>query len=134
MKWDISGVRMAAAVLAVGAVAGAVVGAVPSSVPPHAPPTPLAGDRADVGREHPGRPQTGPLRVPVPDAAAPVLATPDSGNAPDSDPESDPGSGSDPTRAESGSEVALEVLPLGVGLTLMGAGLGFVGLRLRRGR
>ncbi|MDX6347594.1 MAG: hypothetical protein QOF84_2384 [Streptomyces sp.] len=130
---------MASAALAVGAVAGAVVGAVPSSGSPHAPPAPLAGDRAAVGREHPGRPQQGALRVPVePDAAVPVLATPDTGNAPDSgsDSESDSESesGSDPTRAESGSEVALEVLPLGVGLTLMGAGLGFVGLRLRRGR
>jgi hypothetical protein len=124
---------MASAALAVGAVAGAVVGAVPSSGSPHAPPAPLAGDRAAVGREHPGRPQQGALRVPVePDAAVPVLATPDTGNAPDSG--SDSESGSDPARAESGSEVALEVLPLGVGLTLMGAGLGFVGLRLRRGR
>jgi hypothetical protein len=127
MKWDISGVRLATGALAVGAVAGAVVGAVPSSSPPHAPPTPLAGDRAAVGREHPGRPQEGALRVPVePDAAEPVLTTPDAGNGHDSN--------SDPSRAESGSELALEVLPLGVGLTLMGAGLGFVGLRLRRGR
>ncbi|MDX6314688.1 MAG: hypothetical protein QOF44_4152 [Streptomyces sp.] len=126
---------MASAALAVGAVAGAVVGAVPSSGSPHAPPAPLAGDRAAVGREHPGRPQQGALRVPVePDAAVPVLATPDTGNAPDSGSGSESESGSDPTRAESGSEVALEVLPLGVGLTLMGAGLGFVGLRLRRGR
>jgi hypothetical protein len=126
---------MASAALAVGAVAGAVVGAVPSSGSPHAPPAPLAGDRAAVGREHPGRPQQGALRVPVePDAAVPVLATPDTGNAPDSGSGSESESGSDPARAESGSEVALEVLPLGVGLTLMGAGLGFVGLRLRRGR
>jgi hypothetical protein len=59
------------------------------------------------------------LEVPVAPAVAPAVVRV---------PEAAPG----PERARRGG-VVLEVLPLGAGLTLMGVGLGFIGLRLRRG-
>ncbi|NEC93337.1 hypothetical protein G3I71_48170, partial [Streptomyces sp. SID12501] len=35
---------------------------------------------------------------------------------------------------ERAADLAAHILPLGTGLTLMGLGLGFMGMRLRRGR
>ena len=130
MNWGNSVVRVRAAVAAVAV--AAVIGAGPSDGAADQPAGSQAGSQAGslagIGREHPGRPLEGVVPVPVPVAvpvepvvAAPVIATTPDAGAP-------PGQG----RAEAGSEVVLEVLPLGVGLTLMGAGLGFIGLRLRR--
>jgi hypothetical protein len=91
----------------------AVVGAGPSDG--------LAGSRAGVGREHPGRGRDDAVPLLIePDAVTPVLVMPETPEA-------------GRTEATSGGDVVLEVLPMGVGLTLMGAGLGFLGWRLRRG-
>ncbi|WP_405726076.1 hypothetical protein OG607_22090 [Streptomyces sp. NBC_01537] len=82
-------------------------------------PGPNAGSVAGVGRAHPGRSVSPVLEVPVVPGVAPAVVQV---------PEDDPG----PAQPRRGG-VVLEVLPLGAGFTLMGVGLGFIGLRLRRG-
>jgi hypothetical protein len=78
----------------------------------------LAGSEAGVGRAHPGRGVAPVVEVPVVPHAEPVVV---------------PGPVADaPPQARRGG-VVLEVLPLGLGFTLMGVGLGFIGLSLRRG-
>lgn len=122
-----------AAVLAAGPwsrAQGTTRAAFPAAVPPGVAralvpggPGGTAGSRAGVGRRHPGRGWDGTVPVLVtPGVSVPVLVTPDAGAAVGG-------------RAEtaSGSEAVLEVLPMGLGLTLMGAGLGYIGWRLRCG-
>ena len=82
-------------------------------------PGPNAGSGAGVGRAHPGRGVAPVVEVPVAPAVVPAVVQV---------PEAAPG----PAQPRRGG-VVLEVLPLGAGFTLMGVGLGFIGLRLRRG-
>ncbi|MFJ2771467.1 hypothetical protein [Streptomyces sp. NPDC087300] len=99
--------------------------------------TARAGSRAGEGRVRPGRPESA-----LPEPAVPVPAFPPreaSPTPPSPKPERDsPGrrdTASDttaPTRADPVLP-GLRVLPLGGGLVLIGLGIGFLGLRLRRG-
>ncbi|MET9873123.1 hypothetical protein ABZZ36_00570 [Actinacidiphila glaucinigra] len=93
--------------------------------PPHpAASSGLAGSESGEGRRHPGR-------------AEPPQTTPGAGEDRSSAPlpvrvQEPQDQGPAAVRAPVGR--VLEVLPLGVGLVLIGLGLGFLGLRLRRGR
>lgn len=97
----------------------------------------LAGSAAGAGRERPGRPAAEPPNPeavvaarPVPvrprtEPALPVPATP-------SAPAAISALGTEPN--ERAADLAAHILPLGTGFALMGLGLGFMGMRLRRGR
>ncbi|MDX3096365.1 hypothetical protein PV417_17730 [Streptomyces sp. ME19-03-3] len=83
----------------------------------------LAGTGPGEGRRHPGRaepPPTGGEGGDRPSAPVPVYV------------EEPRDQGPAAVRTPEGR--VLEVLPLGAGLVLIGLGLGFLGLRLRRGR
>jgi hypothetical protein len=68
----------------------------------------------------------GPALSPGPSGTAPAVApTPAAPRSPKADPDSDSVYGS--------ARRVMRVLPLGAGLALVGLGLGFLGLRLRRG-
>ncbi|MFD9904468.1 hypothetical protein [Streptomyces sp. NPDC059063] len=92
----------------------------------------LAGSRAGEGRPRPGRAE--PLAVPDPRAWRPLPPPP-----PPERPEHTPPPAADaaePVRGQTATGPpipGLRVLPLGVGLALTGLGIGFLGLRLRRG-
>ncbi|MFF3251391.1 hypothetical protein ACFYWP_10375 [Actinacidiphila glaucinigra] len=92
--------------------------------PPHpAASSGLAGSESGEGRRHPGRaepPQTPDAGEERPPANLPVHV------------EEPQDQGPAAVRAPVGR--VLEVLPLGAGLLLIGLGLGFLALRLRRGR
>ncbi|MCX5377273.1 hypothetical protein [Streptomyces sp. NBC_00091] len=104
----------------------------------------LAGSAAGVGREHPGRPAGAPvgpefvaLSRPVrpvhpvpPPQVRPEPVTPPS--AVPSPPGPVTALGTEPN--ERAADLAAHLLPLGTGLALMGLGLGYMGMRLRRGR
>ncbi|MFJ6797592.1 hypothetical protein [Streptomyces sp. NPDC091268] len=100
----------------------------------------LAGSAAGVGRERPGRPAAEPPNpeavlaarpVPVrPPAVARPPALPKPSKAP-SPPDSVTALGSEPN--ERAADLAAHILPLGTGFALMGLGLGFMGMRLRKG-
>ncbi len=82
-----------------------------------------AGSAAGEGRRHPGRaepPQTPEGGGDRPSAPVPVHV--------EEPQDQGPAAGQVPVGR------VLEVLPLGAGLVLIGLGLGFLGLRLRRGR
>ncbi|MCX4692266.1 hypothetical protein [Streptomyces sp. NBC_01408] len=106
----------------------------------------LAGSAAGAGRERPGRPAAEPpnpeavaaarpLRPrprtepvapprppsPVPTAVATATATPRAVTA----------LGTEPN--ERAADLAAHILPLGTGFALMGIGLGYLGMRLRKG-
>ncbi|MFD9304633.1 hypothetical protein ACFWCB_18590 [Streptomyces sp. NPDC060048] len=97
----------------------------------------LAGSAAGAGRERPGLPATEPPNpeavlvsrpVPVrprPEPARPVLPTPSATALVGA-------LGTEPN--ERAADLAAHMLPLGTGFALMGTGLGFMGMRLRRGR
>ncbi|MEI5098843.1 hypothetical protein RB200_09485 [Streptomyces sp. PmtG] len=93
----------------------------------------LAGTRAGEGRARPGRAE--PLDVPDPRAWRP-LPPPPREPRPDPPPSADAADAAGAFRrhAATGPPIpGLRVLPLGAGLVLIGLGLGFLGLRLRRG-
>ncbi|MEU9715307.1 hypothetical protein [Streptomyces sp. NPDC047976] len=112
----------------------------------------LAGSAAGVGRAHPGRPADAspdpgfavasrPVR-PVPPARPlqPAQERPEP-VAPRPDPVPSPSAaatapvtalGTEPN--ERAADLAAHLLPLGTGLALMGLGIGYMGMRLRRGR
>ncbi|MFD9338240.1 hypothetical protein ACFWBF_28140 [Streptomyces sp. NPDC060028] len=98
----------------------------------------LAGNAAGAGRERPGQPATAsanpetviaarpvPLRPPP---ARPVTPTP---SAAPSLPAAGTALGAEPN--ERAADLAAHILPLGTGFALMGLGLGFMGMRLRKG-
>ncbi|MFD9405695.1 hypothetical protein ACFWBN_01560 [Streptomyces sp. NPDC059989] len=138
---------LAAAALAPAASACAVpLAPAPGAAPPAAaapravvvddPELDLAGSAAGVGRERPGRPAgeaanpemlvaSRPLPVrphTEPPAPLPVTPTP---------PEVVTALGTEPN--ERAADLAAHILPLGTGFALMGLGLGYLGMRLRRG-
>ncbi|MGW6686437.1 hypothetical protein [Streptomyces sp. NPDC054961] len=100
----------------------------------------LAGSAAGAGRERPGRPATEPPNAeavvaarPFPvrprvEPALPPPATP----SPPAPPSPVSALGTEPN--ERAADLAAHILPLGTGFALMGLGLGFMGMRLRRGR
>ncbi|MER7764818.1 hypothetical protein [Streptomyces sp. NPDC097619] len=104
----------------------------------------LAGSAAGAGRVRPGRPgldeavpvavaPAAPVveRAPRPPARPPAQPPEDPPEvAPPSSPPLAAGWGAD--RDGRAAELAAHLVPLGAGLTLMGLGLGYFGLRLRR--
>ncbi|MGW2224212.1 hypothetical protein [Streptomyces formicae] len=108
--------------------------------------TSRAGSRAGEGRERPGRPETPAASLSDPALSVPTYPTyptgppsPTTPPPPSPKPERDSVAHRDtasdtsrPTRADPVLP-GLRVLPLGGGLVLIGLGIGFLGLRLRRG-
>ncbi|MEV8532169.1 hypothetical protein [Streptomyces sp. NPDC051211] len=118
-------------------------------------PRELAGSPAGAGRERPGRPageranpeallaaRPVPLRPkpppppppqpPPPPAARPeAVPEPEVELEPDAPPAPPVALGTEPNARA--ADLAAHILPLGTGFALMGVGLGFIGIRLRRG-
>lgn len=99
----------------------------------------LAGSSAGAGRERPGRPVGEPANPETVLAARPVPAHPRTEPVPPvpatpSAPAVNPMIGAFGTEPnERAADLAAHILPLGTGFALMGLGLGFMGMRLRRG-
>ncbi|MFF4099965.1 hypothetical protein [Streptomyces sp. NPDC001903] len=110
----------------------------------------LAGSAAGVGRERPGRPAAEPANpgtvlaarplLPVrphhrPAVPRPVQPPPPASRPSPPDPPSPPpvvtAIGTGPN--ERAADLAAHILPLGTGFALMGLGLGYLGMRLRKG-
>ncbi|WP_168724326.1 hypothetical protein [Streptomyces sp. A1547] len=105
----------------------------------------LAGSAAGVGREHPGRPAAEPANpdtvlaarpLPVrphhrPAGQKPVPPVPPVPPSPPSPPSAVTALGTGPN--ERAADLAAHILPLGTGFALMGLGLGYLGMRLRKG-
>ncbi|MFI8262311.1 MULTISPECIES: hypothetical protein [unclassified Streptomyces] len=107
----------------------------------------LAGSAAGVGRERPGRPAAEPANPETVLAARPLLPArphhrpaapqpvqpvqPVQPPPPPSPPPVITAIGTGPN--ERAADLAAHILPLGTGFALMGLGLGYLGLRLRKG-
>ncbi|MFD6230185.1 hypothetical protein ACFWFZ_25420 [Streptomyces sp. NPDC060232] len=116
----------------------------------------LAGSAAGVGRERPGRPAGEPANpelliasrpLPVRPRTEPTPSAPSAPSAPP--PQRPPQAQARPTAAtptvrdtvtslgtepnDRAADLAAHILPLGTGFALMGLGLGYLGVRLRRG-
>ncbi|THA84011.1 hypothetical protein [Streptomyces sp. A0592] len=111
----------------------------------------LAGSAAGVGRERPGRPVGAPADPELLIASRPLPVRPRTEPTPPPPPPSPPPpqrpSAAAPTARDSvtaldtaldtepndrAADLAAHILPLGTGFALMGLGLGYLGLRLRR--
>ncbi|MET9695398.1 hypothetical protein ABZY31_00475 [Streptomyces sp. NPDC006529] len=100
----------------------------------------LAGSAAGAGREHPGRPATEPADPEAVLASRPLPLRPRTAEQVAPPPRTEP-SPPPPPRAramgtgvnERAADLAAHILPLGTGFALMGVGLGYMGVRLRRG-
>ncbi|MET9319895.1 hypothetical protein ABZX75_06810 [Streptomyces sp. NPDC003038] len=98
----------------------------------------LAGSAAGVGRERPGRPAAEPPDQEMVAAARPrpvrprtEPVTPPPVATPSPPPETVTAIGTE--RNDRAADLAAHILPLGTGFALMGVGLGYLGMRLRRG-
>ncbi|MEU7552523.1 hypothetical protein AB0B01_09200 [Streptomyces sp. NPDC044571] len=101
----------------------------------------LAGSVAGVGRRHPGRPEAEPANPESVIVSRPVPARPQPHQRPraqtplpriaPSPPQTVTALGTGPN--ERAADLAAHLLPLGTGFALMGVGLGYLGVRLRRG-
>ncbi|MCY0924644.1 hypothetical protein OTB20_00095 [Streptomyces sp. H27-H1] len=96
----------------------------------------LAGSAAGAGRERPGRPVGEPANPETVLAARPVPARPRTeptlpAPATSPPPEVIGALGTGPN--ERAADLAARMVPLGTGFALLGLGLGFMGMRLRRG-
>ncbi|MFD7032030.1 hypothetical protein ACFWAR_28780 [Streptomyces sp. NPDC059917] len=99
----------------------------------------LAGSVAGAGREHPGRPAAEPANPETVLASRPLLpvrprpveqvAPPRAEPSPPPEPAAQALGGGPGGRA---ADLAAHILPLGTGFALMGVGLGYMGVRLRR--
>ncbi|MFI7352916.1 hypothetical protein ACIBTP_03110 [Streptomyces avidinii] len=122
----------------------------PAPAPPDDPYEELAGSLPGVGRERPGRPVGEPADPELTVASRPLPVrpstepTPPPGAAvpsphpplpPQADPQRPPSVvtalGTDTN--DRAADLAAHILPLGTGFALMGLGLGYLGMRLRRG-
>ncbi|MFD9724180.1 hypothetical protein [Streptomyces sp. NPDC059072] len=103
----------------------------------------LAGSAAGAGRERPGRPPGEPADPELTVASRPLPARPRTERTPPAPPPPPPPPLAVPTppsavRAlgtepnERAADLAAHILPLGTGFALMGLGLGYLGVRLRR--
>lgn len=102
----------------------------------------LAGSAAGAGRERPGRPPGEPADPELTVASRPLPARPRvEPPAPPPPPQSEPTPPPPPPPAaralgtepnERAADLAAHILPLGTGFALMGLGLGYLGVRLRR--
>ncbi|MFE6834503.1 hypothetical protein ACFVFI_06620 [Streptomyces sp. NPDC057705] len=123
-----------------------------SRTSPAAPPSPalsddgyreLAGSAAGVGRERPGRPAGEPANPELVVAARPLPVRPQARPTPPAPPPTPPppavvpdppepvtALGTEPN--DRAADLAAHILPLGTGFALMGLGLGYLGVRLRR--
>jgi hypothetical protein len=120
MEW-----RKAVVAATVAGVALSVTGVATPPAPTAAASTGLAGSGPGEGRRHPGRaeePGTPGETDPAPSAPVPVHI------------EEPQGQDQGPAAVQAPTGRVLQVLPLGAGLVLIGLGLGFLALRLRRGR
>ncbi|MFD7260022.1 hypothetical protein [Streptomyces sp. NPDC059874] len=96
----------------------------------------LAGSAAGVGRDRPGRPVGEPANPELVVAARPVPVRPrtEPQEPPRPEPTPPPAAvsalGTEPN--ERAADLAAHILPLGTGFALMGLGLGYLGMRLRR--
>ncbi|MEU7578444.1 hypothetical protein AB0B50_12645 [Streptomyces sp. NPDC041068] len=97
--------------------------------------TSRAGSRPGVGRERPGRAE--PLLPPLPPSTPPPTPPSESPRPPRPEPTPVPYRDAASEAMDPGPEGPVlpvpRVLPFGGGLVLIGLGLGFLGLRLRRG-
>ncbi|MEW2585676.1 hypothetical protein [Streptomyces virginiae] len=110
----------------------------------------LAGSAAGVGRERPGRPAGEPANPELLIASRPLPVRPRTEPAPPPPPPPRPPqaqarpSAATPTVRDTvtalgtepndrAADLAAHILPLGTGFALMGLGLGYLGVRLRRG-
>ncbi|WP_330331428.1 hypothetical protein OHS33_17895 [Streptomyces sp. NBC_00536] len=99
----------------------------------------LAGSAAGAGREHPGRPASEPPNPETVLASRPLPMRPRTAEQvapPRAEPSPPPAPrahamGTEPN--ERAADLAAHILPLGTGFALMGLGLGYMGVRLRRG-
>ncbi|MFG2990825.1 hypothetical protein ACGFZK_16320 [Streptomyces sp. NPDC048257] len=136
------------------AYAGPLLSPVRHAAAPAAPAAPddpyeerLAGSVAGVGRERPGRPVGEPANPELMVASRPLPVRPRT----EPDPVSPPTATAPPSAAvavptppavvtalgtggnDRAADLAAHILPLGTGFALMGLGLGYLGIRLRRG-
>ncbi|MFJ8209948.1 hypothetical protein [Streptomyces sp. NPDC096033] len=108
----------------------------------------LAGSAGGVGREHPGLPADAPADpevtslsrpahpvrpAPRPERREPVVNQRPAASPSPSPSRSAPASALGTEPNERVADLAAHLLPLGTGLALMGLGLGYIGVRLRRG-
>lgn len=95
----------------------------------------LAGSPAGVGRDRPGRPAGEPANPEMMVASRPLTVRPRTEPQTPPRPEPTPPKvtsalGTEPN--ERAADLAAHILPLGTGFALMGLGLGYLGIRLRR--
>ncbi|MFE2548651.1 hypothetical protein ACFXGI_08895 [Streptomyces sp. NPDC059355] len=101
----------------------------------------LAGSAAGVGRERPGRPAAEPANPETVLAARPLLPARPHHRPASPQPVQPPPAPSPPPVVtaigtgpnERAADLAAHILPLGTGFALMGLGLGYLGMRLRKG-
>ncbi|WP_329382543.1 hypothetical protein OG625_19690 [Streptomyces sp. NBC_01351] len=98
-------------------------------------PQELAGSAAGVGRDRPGRPVGEPANPELVAAPRPLPVRPRT--EPQEPPRTEPtppaaisALGTEPN--ERAADLAAHIMPLGTGFALMGLGLGYLGMRLRR--
>ncbi|MFJ4775327.1 hypothetical protein [Streptomyces sp. NPDC088762] len=110
----------------------------PRAAPVDDPDPELAGSPAGVGRERPGRPVGDPANPEMLVASRPLAARPPHTEPPPPAPRATPSPPEAVTALGTGpneraADLAAHILPLGTGCALMGIGLGYLGMRLRRG-
>ncbi|MFD4240081.1 hypothetical protein ACFWP3_00430 [Streptomyces sp. NPDC058525] len=103
----------------------------------------LAGSAAGAGRPRPGRPVTEPANPEMLVASRPLLPARPRPERPERpDPPEPPRVAPTPTAVvgaigtgtnDRAADLAAHILPLGTGFALMGVGLGYLGMRLRKG-
>ncbi|MBT2478812.1 hypothetical protein [Streptomyces sp. ISL-94] len=147
-RWLACAALAAAALVPAGSACAVPLGAAPGAAPraaavPRAvvaddPGAELAGSPAGVGRERPGRPVGEPANPEMLVASRPLPVRPPHTEPPappplvaPSPPQAVTVVGTEPN--ERAADLAAHILPLGTGCALMGVGLGYLGMRLRRG-
>ncbi|MEU9250649.1 hypothetical protein AB0D66_02200 [Streptomyces sp. NPDC048270] len=119
--------------------------AAPDAAPQAAPQAPrdgLAGSAAGAGRPRPGRPVTEPANPEMLVASRPLPVRPRADRPERPEPPARPPLAPTPPAVvnalgtgtnDRAADLAAHILPLGTGFALMGVGLGYLGMRLRKG-